>query len=139
MPHSFEKLAALVVAFLKDESMKVVEKVWGEEHWIVNKEYCGKKLVLRKGFRCSKHHHKVKDETFYIIKGRVLMEVGDETREMVPGDVQHITVGCVHRFTGIEDSEIIEFSTHHDDGDSYRTELSGEGDPQVIADGREIR
>ena len=35
-----------------------VEKVWGEEHWIVNRDYCGKKMVLNKGFRCSLHFHK---------------------------------------------------------------------------------
>jgi hypothetical protein len=28
--------------------MKVVEKVWGKEHWIVNNEYCGKLLILKK-------------------------------------------------------------------------------------------
>jgi hypothetical protein len=31
----------------------------------------------------------------------------------------------VHRFSGLEDSEIIEFSTHHEDEDSYRQERSG--------------
>jgi hypothetical protein len=41
----------------------VVPKSWGEEHWIVNGEYCGKKLVLKKGHRCSLHYHKVKDST----------------------------------------------------------------------------
>ena len=28
----------------------IVPKTWGHEEWIVNSEYCGKKLVLRKGF-----------------------------------------------------------------------------------------
>lgn len=35
----------------------------------------GKILTLKKGFRCSLHTHKIKDETFYILDGEVLMEV----------------------------------------------------------------
>lgn len=103
----------------------VYPKVWGEEHWIVNRDYCGKKLVLRKGYRCSIHHHKVKDETFYVIKGRVLMEVNEQQRVLTPGDKQHICIGDKHRFTGLEDSEMIEFSTHHRENDSYRDVSSG--------------
>lgn len=95
-------------------------KVWGEEHWIVNKEYCGKKLILKKGYRCSMHYHKKKDETFYVIKGKVLMELGTKKWVMNIGDSLHIPPGAKHRFTGLEDSEIIEFSTHHEDEDSYR-------------------
>ncbi|MDJ0523115.1 MAG: cupin domain-containing protein [Planctomycetota bacterium] len=97
-----------------------VPKVWGEEHWIVNRDYCGKKMVLNKGFRCSLHAHKVKDEVFYVIKGKVLLELGDGERIMVPGDHHHVPPGVEHRFWGLEDSEIIEFSTHHEEEDSYR-------------------
>lgn len=102
-----------------------VPKEWGEEHWIVNREYCGKKLVLNKGFRCSLHYHEVKDEVFYVIAGRVLLELGDEVHVLAKGDHRHVPPGTVHRFWGIEDSEIIEFSTHHEDEDSYRLETSG--------------
>jgi len=97
-----------------------VPKVWGEEHWIVNQEYCGKKMVLRKGYRCSLHFHKNKDEVFYVTSGRILLELGDGERVMGPGDHHHIPPGVEHRFWGIEDAEIMEFSTHHEDDDSYR-------------------
>ncbi len=107
--------------------MKEVKKAWGKEEWIANYDYRGKKLVLNKGFRCSMHHHKNKDETFYILKGKVLMEANNEKRIMLPGDSLRIMPGMKHRFTGLEDSEIMEFSTHHEDSDSYREEgmLSG--------------
>lgn len=111
--------------------MKKVDKIWGHEEIIVNRDYCGKKLVLKKGFRCSIHHHKIKDETFYIQSGKVLMELGEDAKEkkiMLPGDTIHITPNMWHRFTGLEDSEIFEFSTHHEDEDSYRNELSGKAD-----------
>ena len=109
----------------EDGSIHRVPKVWGEEHWIVNREYCGKKLLLTRGHRCSLHYHKNKDEVFYVILGRVLLEYGSEARVMEVGDHQRIAPGVVHRFWGIEDSAIIEFSTHHEDEDSYRVENSG--------------
>lgn len=95
-------------------------KVWGEERWIVNRDYCGKVMTLRKGFRCSLHFHKQKDEVFYVTRGRVFLEVGDGERVLGPGDHEHVPPGVEHRFWGLEDSEIIEFSTHHDEADSYR-------------------
>ena len=111
---------------------KEVEKVWGKEIWVVNKEYCGKILELKKGFRCSVHQHKNKDETFYVTKGKVLMELGDEKQIMVPGQSLLITPNTKHRFTGLEDSEIFEFSTHHEDSDSYRSVDSGAVDLSTL-------
>ena len=105
-----------------------VEKVWGKEIWIANRDYCGKRVILNKGFRCSMHYHKNKDETFYILNGKVLMEIGDKKQIMLPGSSILITPLTKHRFTGLEDSEIIEFSTHHEDSDSYRDEVSGKVD-----------
>jgi mannose-6-phosphate isomerase-like protein (cupin superfamily) len=110
------------------EEIKVVPKVWGEEQWIVNRDYCGKILVLKKGYRCSIHCHKKKDETFYLLEGKVLMELGDKKFVMKPGEAVHVPVGSYHRFSGIEDSRIIEFSTKHSDSDSYRKAKSGQFD-----------
>ena len=107
---------------------KIVPKIWGSEEWIVNKEYCGKKLILKKGFRCSMHHHKNKDETFYILKGKVLLELNNKRYIMSPGNSILVEPNSKHRFTGLENSEIMEFSTHHEDEDSYRDEPSGEID-----------
>ena len=120
----------------KEQLVNFVEKVWGHEEWIVNNDkYCGKKLFLKKGFRCSMHHHKVKDETFYIASGSVLLETEFEgkqdSRIMHPGEISHIKIGMWHRFSGLQDSEIIEFSTFHMDSDSYRREISGAIPQQV--------
>lgn len=108
-----------------DHDIEIHPKAWGEEHWIVNKEYCGKKLVLRAGHRCSIHYHKIKDEVFYVTSGLVLMEVGDSVRVLAPGMKQHIGPNQRHRFTGLENSEIFEFSTCHSEEDSYREAPSG--------------
>ena len=131
MPEKVE--SNLKVAFVPgvkiDQLVNFVEKVWGHEEWIVNNSsYCGKKLVLKKGGRCSMHKHEIKDETFYISSGKVLLETEfngiRETRLMTPGDIKHIKIGMWHRFTGVEVAEIIEFSTFHMDEDSIRKEPS---------------
>lgn len=111
------------------------EKVWGHEEWIVNNGlYCGKRLILRKGWQCSLHYHKVKDETFYVQSGFVRMTLVQDPlsnfRQIVymhPGDGLRITPGLLHSFAGLEDSVMFEFSTQHDEADSYRVEgeLSG--------------
>jgi mannose-6-phosphate isomerase-like protein (cupin superfamily) len=107
--------------------MLVVQKVWGQEEWIVNNDqYCGKRLLLNKGWQCSLHFHKIKYETFYLQSGLVQMELGITSFRMAPGDVVDIQPFAHHRFMGLEDSVIIEFSTHHDDADTYRLEESRE-------------
>lgn len=58
--------------------IKFVNKGWGFEEWIVNKElYCGKKLFFFKGKRCSLHYHLKKDEVFYIQSGKLLVHYHD--------------------------------------------------------------
>ena len=105
-----------------------VEKGWGYEDWIVNKEkYCGKILFLKKDHMCSWHYHKIKDETFYLQEGKLKVLYGyDEDIEksesivLEKGDSFHIPVGMIHRMIAIEDSYLFEFSTQHFDSDSYR-------------------
>ena len=80
------------------ETIELHPKGWGHEKWIVNTdEYCGKLLFFNEGKRCSWHYHKVKDETFYLQSGRILLYYGDsddlaEARDVIlePGDKFHI-------------------------------------------------
>ena len=107
-----------------------VPKGWGFEKWIVNtEEYCGKLLYFVKGKKCSWHYHKLKDETFYIQSGKILLKYsdGDEMAyadEIIlsRGDKFHIYRGLRHQMFAIEDTELFEFSTQHFDEDSYRLE-----------------
>ena len=56
------------------DDIKIVPKGWGFEKWIVNTElYCGKLLHFNMGKRCSWHYHKIKDETFYVQSGELLL------------------------------------------------------------------
>ena len=108
--------------------IKFVPKGWGHEKWIVNTdEYCGKLLFFNKGKRCSWHYHKLKDETFYLQSGSLLLFYGDtdsledaKTIVLEPGDKFHIHRGLRHQMVAQADSELFEFSTQHFDEDSYR-------------------
>lgn len=105
---------------------EVHKKLWGEEHWIANNElYCGKILKLNEGYKCSYHCHEIKDETFYILKGKVFMIVEKDQFILNVGDTIRLKPGIYHSFTGIVDSEILEISTQHFEDDSYRKDKSG--------------
>jgi len=105
-----------------------VPKGWGFEKWIVNnEEYCGKLLYFVKGKRCSWHHHKLKDEVFYIQSGKVVVKYSDqdeletaEERVLERGDSFHVYRGLRHQVVALEDTELFEFSTQHFDTDSIR-------------------
>jgi len=106
--------------------MEYHEKIWGKEKWICNNEkYCCKILYLKKGYRCSYHYHKLKDETFYILKGRVLINVNYNITKMKKESIINIWPKTKHAFAGIEDSIILEISTQHFEEDSYRENKSG--------------
>jgi len=106
-----------------------VPKGWGYELWIVNNEkYCGKLLVFVKGRRCSVHYHKIKEETFHLISGKVVVNIFGSDNSLIfkehvlePGDTFHLKPGTKHQIIALLDSTIIEISTHHSEDDSYRT------------------
>ena len=105
-----------------------VPKGWGYEKWIVNKkEYCGKLLFIQKGKKCSWHYHKLKDETFYLQCGKIMLYYSDSddfssAKELIlnPGDKFYVYPGLRHQMLSLEDSDLFEFSTEHFDEDSYR-------------------
>ena len=108
--------------------IEIHSKGWGYEKWIVNvEEYCGKLLFFEEGKKCSWHYHKIKDETFYLQSGKILLYYGDTDNledaknvTLVPGDKFHIYRGLRHQMVAIEPSELFEFSTQHFEDDSYR-------------------
>lgn len=105
----------------------IVEKVWGQEHIIDNREqYCGKILVLKKDHACSLHYHVKKTETFYILSGECLMEYGTDelnmnSGRMIVGMGLLIKPYTFHRFAGIaKETRILEISSQDFIDDSYR-------------------
>jgi mannose-6-phosphate isomerase-like protein (cupin superfamily) len=112
-----------------NRDVKIVPKTWGLEAWFYNGDYCGKRLTFAEDHRCSMHYHKNKHETFLIIVGRIFLEykgIFDSfwTYKMLEmGDTFIISPQAEHRMTAIGgNAAIIEFSSHHEDEDSYRTQ-----------------
>ena len=105
---------------------RLVKKVWGHELWWVNEpEYGCKTLGIDKGASGSLHYHPIKKETFIMVKGKIKLEYGDKEVILEAGYAP-ITIlpGVRHRFTGLKNSIFLEVSTHHDDNDVVRLELS---------------
>ena len=109
-------------------SIKFVPKGWGFEKWIVNNdEYCGKLLYFVKDRKCSFHYHQLKDETFYVHSGKILLKYSEDddlenAEEIIlnRGDNFHVYRGLRHQMIALEDTELFEFSTQHFEIDSHR-------------------
>ncbi len=115
-------------------SIATHDKGWGREEWIVNNDlYCGKFLHFKKNSAGSMHFHLKKSETWFLLRGRIkLIQIDTADAEhhvmyLNAGEAVHIPNLSPHQVIAIEDSTIIEFSTPHEETDSYRVE---KGDSQ---------
>ncbi len=96
-----------------------VDKPWGHEVWWAQTDhYAGKLLMVDAGQRLSVQLHRQKDETSYLLSGRLLVLQGpseDELTErtIVPGASWRNEPGVVHTLEALEDSTVLEVSTPH--------------------------
>jgi mannose-6-phosphate isomerase-like protein (cupin superfamily) len=135
---------------------KFVKKSWGWELWFANVQevvglpldetmvqqtrkidYCGKMLCVTYGNWSSKgkfHYHKIKDETFFVIDGKLELEYFDENLSLPvqvilkENESFRVPAGMKHRFTSYMKIGciFIEVSTFHSDDDSYRCQWDKE-------------
>ncbi len=96
---------------------------WGlTEFWVANETqagYCGKFLFLFDGQACPEHHHRIKHETFYILRGQVRMVADGAERLMKSGDTLVMPPGVRHTFSGAGDALILEVSQPSLRGDNF--------------------
>jgi quercetin dioxygenase-like cupin family protein len=104
-----------------------VEKGWGhEEIWASNDKYCCKFLRFNRSSKFSMHFHSIKDESWYVLSGKFLVEWIDTTDSKVythtldVGDTWHNYPLLPHRLVCIETGTIIEVSTPDSVEDNYR-------------------
>ncbi len=96
-----------------------MEKPWGYELWWADTDaYAGKLLHVEAGHRLSLQLHREKDETSYVLSGRLRLTWGPsaedlEEQEIGPGHAWRVTPGTVHSIEAIEDSVVLEVSTPH--------------------------
>jgi mannose-6-phosphate isomerase len=94
-----------------------VPKPWGHELiWAHTDRYVGKILVIDAGKRLSLQRHEIKDESIYVLSGRLRLYLEDDggvvqTEELGPGDHRRVATGRIHRYEAIERVELMEVST----------------------------
>lgn len=76
----------------------------------VEQGYCGKFMFMFAGQTCPMHFHRKKHETFFIVKGRVAMELAGKHYILKQGDRLIVDQFAKHQFTALEDSLILESS-----------------------------
>ena len=89
---------------------------------------------LKPGFSRGGHYHAGKDETFYVLSGRMRgvcidMDTHERAEYVVEkGDKIHIGTRCAHVFYGLEDALVVEYSPQvYDKEDSFKVEFEGLG------------
>jgi mannose-6-phosphate isomerase-like protein (cupin superfamily) len=122
----------------KSDVQAFVKKSWGSEIWFANNEkYCGKLLEVESEKWSSSgkfHYHLRKDETFFVVQGRLWLDIGDDLTgeyqrlHLYENDSYRVMPGFKHRFSAASEypCKFVEASTHHDDSDTYRCYYDGE-------------
>jgi mannose-6-phosphate isomerase len=99
------------------ELPRYVDKPWGGELWFARTDlYAGKVLYVKAGQRLSVQYHVTKDETSYLLCGRIVLTRGQSAESLVETELEVGAVwrnepGQVHSVEALEDSTIIEVST----------------------------
>jgi N-acetylneuraminate synthase len=89
---------------------------------IVNREYCKKLIIVLPGQKHPHHFHKIKEETFQLLYGDLVVEISGQKSIMKPGDMQTVLRGQLHSFSSKSGAIFEEISTMHVKGDSYYQE-----------------
>ncbi|MDO8554716.1 MAG: N-acetylneuraminate synthase family protein [Candidatus Micrarchaeota archaeon] len=86
---------------------------------IINREYCKKLIVMLPGQKHPAHAHRLKEETFHILYGSVIVDLNGKETKLNAGNLLIVDRNIMHSFrtdTGVIFEEI---STTHILGDSY--------------------
>lgn len=92
-------------------------KPWGFELlWAHTDRYAGKILHIGQGQRLSLQYHNSKDETLYVLEGRIQLELEDDYGALMvhvggPGQSFRVPAGRRHRIHALEECQVLEAST----------------------------
>lgn len=117
-----------MTSFTNNPYIKRVEKPWGYELHFVPEgaPYMGKVLHITAGKRLSLQVHDQKQESWYLLNGKVTMILENtkgelEAINMEKGVGYTTAIGQKHRLVGVEDSDVLEVSTP-EIGNTFRLE-----------------
>ena len=91
---------------------KIIEKPWGSEEILLQtNEFVVKRILVKAHHRLSLQFHRVKIESWLVLRGRGLY-VSAKGEDSYNGKfVDSIPANAIHRLEAYEDTEIIEVST----------------------------
>ena len=86
----------------------VVHRPWGTYASLKEEEgYKVKRITVRPGESLSLQYHHLRSEHWVVVRGRGLVQIGNEERELSPGQHCYIPPEEKHRLTNTGDSELI--------------------------------
>ncbi len=87
-------------------------------------------FTVKRGFWRGGHYHEKKEETFYVIDGRIwarFVDLDTNEREehlLLKGTRLRLKPRCWHIFYGIDDASVVEYSPQvYDKSDAYRIDM----------------
>lgn len=114
--------------FTNSPYVRRVEKPWGYElHFTPDSlPYMGKILHINPGKRLSLQVHNAKQESWFLLKGKVMMVIEGKNGQMQEVNMEEgsgytTQLGQKHRLVGVKDADVLEVSTP-EIGNTYRLE-----------------
>jgi mannose-6-phosphate isomerase-like protein (cupin superfamily) len=86
-----------VAAFVTKDGSEIRELLAHRNSCIRNQTLA--EARLGPGMSTTPHYHRLTEEIYYILEGQGLMRVGDEDRQVGPGDAIAIPPGAMHQIT----------------------------------------
>lgn len=86
---------------------------------IVNREYCKKLIVMLPGQSHPAHFHQLKEETFHVQHGEMVMTLDGKEQKYKAGDLILVPRGSKHSFTTAHGVIFEEISSTHFKNDSF--------------------
>jgi mannose-6-phosphate isomerase len=99
------------------EETQIKLKPWGREIWFAHTDkYAGKILEVKKGHRYSLQYHETKEETQYVVEGKVKFTFGTDKENLQDkileaGDKIDVKPYTIHRLEALEDTVVFEVSS----------------------------
>lgn len=90
---------------------------------IINREYCKKIIILFPGQRNPTHLHKIKEETFQVLKGNMELTVDGKVHNLSEGELFTVERKMAHSFYSANGCIFEEISTTHNGNDSYYEDI----------------
>ena len=86
---------------------------------VINKIYCKKLIIILPNQKHPAQYHKKKQESFFILYGKVNLKINNKNYIINPGELKTIKPGEIHEFSSKTGAIIEELSTTSMVNDSY--------------------